>query len=246
MARQKTIILSGRVANLVFYEYKGIPCARTVPEKVRQTKATKASAREFGLITRISKDLRASLHGFVPNSKNLAFMHKVNSEVRDWLKNRKGKKVQKNAGLPLINWIEYSEDALLENRCNLKLELDWSMEGKVRITIPEVNPRKQLSAPSNTQTIHYRFALGGCEVDKERPVKQKMVQVEIPYRNEVIPAQTITIPANFNKDTLAILAMDINYEKAQKGKSNNFIVSQRRTIADKKWTPSGVIGSYYY
>ena len=245
MARQKRIILSGRIANLIFYEYKGIPCARTVPEKVRQTKATKASALQFGLITRISKDLRASLYGFVPNSKDLAFMHKVNSQVRDWLNNRKGKKARKNAGLPLVNWIEYNEDSLLENRCPLKLEMDWSVEGKVRITIPAVNPRQQLSAPQGTHTIHYRFALGGCEVAKEKPVKQKMVQVELPYRNEIIPAQTVTLPANFNSDTLAILAMDINYEKAQKAKEVS-IISQRLMIADKAWTPCAVIGSYYY
>ncbi len=89
MARQRTIYVTGKIANLIFYQWKGIPCSRIMPSVVHQTTATKASAGVFGQATRISKYLRESLQGFVPDYKDKPFTFKMNEEVRRWLILRK-------------------------------------------------------------------------------------------------------------------------------------------------------------
>jgi hypothetical protein len=74
MAKPTHIVLNGKLGNLVFYEFRGVPCTRTLPSKVRQTKATKKSARLFGRATSLSAALRGGLGNFLPQDKGRRIM----------------------------------------------------------------------------------------------------------------------------------------------------------------------------
>ncbi len=54
----KKINVSGRMGNVILYDSNGVQYARSMPVDVKQTDATKESAKEFGKAARIGKLLR--------------------------------------------------------------------------------------------------------------------------------------------------------------------------------------------
>ena len=55
MALQHKAFVTSSAGNVIFYEFRGKPCARAGPTRVRQTKATKSVATLFGKVARYSK-----------------------------------------------------------------------------------------------------------------------------------------------------------------------------------------------
>src|SRR5687768_17723317 len=85
MAIQNTSYVKGTVGQIIFYEFRGKPVLRTKPSKVRQTKATKASAKEFGRAVRYSKEIRWELTPLVNVSDDRSLMYRMNSVLLKWL-----------------------------------------------------------------------------------------------------------------------------------------------------------------
>ncbi|MBB1286923.1 hypothetical protein HRH25_21250 [Flavisolibacter sp. BT320] len=85
MARIDKIFASGTIANVIFYERNGKPCARSRPARVRQTTATKASANWFGLAKTASRLLRQTLAGFIPRYRSRALMYRVDAGLLAWM-----------------------------------------------------------------------------------------------------------------------------------------------------------------
>lgn len=66
MPSQINVQLTGRIQNLIFYKVGDKYYARTAPARVRQTKATKKRASEFGKASRVGKSLRQQLLSVIP------------------------------------------------------------------------------------------------------------------------------------------------------------------------------------
>src|SRR5665213_3254549 len=66
MGKQTNIKLRGTVENIIYYQWKGIHCIRTVPARVRQTKATKKAATDFGMAVKSSAVARSMFSKLMP------------------------------------------------------------------------------------------------------------------------------------------------------------------------------------
>src|SRR6185312_3286516 len=86
MGKQTNIRLRGTVENIIYYQWKGIHCIRTVPARVRQTTNTKKEASNFGSAVKTSAAARALFREILqrlPPSRPL--IYKMDGALRKWL-----------------------------------------------------------------------------------------------------------------------------------------------------------------
>lgn len=85
MASTRAIIFRGKVGHLVYYEYRGKANVRSAPVQVRQTHATKDSAKRFGLAVSMSAVIRAALGSVLPGDTDRQRMYLLNKKLYQWL-----------------------------------------------------------------------------------------------------------------------------------------------------------------
>ena len=76
---------TGRIGNLIYYNRDGKKYVRTIPDSVRQTKATKKKATEFGRSSTIGASIRRGLSPVIPNSRDQKMQTRLVSVVFQWL-----------------------------------------------------------------------------------------------------------------------------------------------------------------
>src|SRR5215470_17450232 len=125
MAKQDGVFTNGRVGNLIYYRWRGIPCVRTVPDRVRQTKATRQSAKVFGRAVELSKGIRSFLSPCLPNYKGKEVMYTMNAALLSWLRQEKPEEHISFVGL------EFNEKSTMTSKLKQQPLVDFSKKGKV-------------------------------------------------------------------------------------------------------------------
>lgn len=239
MAKTGAIPLKGKISNLVFYEFRGIPCVRTTPSKVRQTKATKASAKIFGMAVSMSASLRWGLKSFLPVDKGRKIMYRLNTALLQWLKLYEPEADRGlSTDLKEINEFEFCEDCSIFLRLRVRAQVDWSKSGPAVIRIPALIPTRDIAAPAGTQAVLWSIALASCTVSESSTARQQAaINFETPYNEEKIATRQIELPFKLNPGELAIAAVSLQYRIA-KGSGSSI-------VSNPKWLPSGIVASAY-
>src|SRR5690349_7591902 len=86
MGRAKNLLATGKVGNLVFYEYRGKECCRTAPGTVKQTAGMKRNSSRFGLAAQASSYLRAYLEPMMHDAKDKIMLYGFNAAINKWLR----------------------------------------------------------------------------------------------------------------------------------------------------------------
>lgn len=229
MARQKQIILSGALANLIFYESWGKAHVRTKPVKVRQTKATKTSARKFGKAVRISRVLREGVSPILPDYKNRKLMHRVNDVIMQTVSD------QFPWDVSLMNGFEFYDDRSFAGEFKVSLSIEWTKKNVI-IHIPEFIPIKDIIAQRTTKTVQLKLAATGCGLKDMTLTDSHSTTIDIAYNKEKVPAQKVIFPFITKSNSLSIVA----------GILKNGVNKENTTSAKpgRQWNPAGIIGAY--
>jgi len=86
MPSQINVQITGRIQNIVFYKMGDKYYARTIPARVKQTKATKKRANEFGKASRTGKSLRQQLFPVIPFPSDNKMQTRLVSAVFQWVR----------------------------------------------------------------------------------------------------------------------------------------------------------------
>jgi hypothetical protein len=230
MAKRDAAFTSGRVGNLIYYQWKGIPCVRTIPYKVRQTKATRQSAKNFGRAVKLSQGLRGYLSPCLPNYKSKAVMHTMNAALLTWLRQEKPEENISFVGL------EFNEKSTLTSKLKQQPIVDFSKKGKILISFPRLKIPDDLLAPSNTTSVRMDIAaVGFIFSELFQPTAFAKASVEIPYKKGLLPAVKGELAFNFKPGSLNVIAMSLHYITSK--------YSVVKEIADERWTPSAIIAA---
>src|SRR5688500_9481742 len=114
MVRQFLNLVSGQIGPVVFYIKNNKGYVRKAAWKVKQSKATKASAALFGKSRTIGRLLRGMITDTLPNLKNNDIKHRFDNPVFQWL--RSGNPDGRQENLPYINGHEFNEKSTLHGR----------------------------------------------------------------------------------------------------------------------------------
>jgi len=88
MPSQINLQITGRIQNIVFYKRGDKYYARSVSGNIRQTKATKKRATEFGKASRAGKILRQQLLPVIPFPADNKMQTRLVSHLFKWLRTR--------------------------------------------------------------------------------------------------------------------------------------------------------------
>ena len=232
MALQKTVFVTGKLANIIFYEFRGTPCGRTMPAKVRQTKATKASAKQFGKAATLSKLLRQLLTPVLPDPLNKKMMYRLNATLAKWLRSDKS-----NAGLSHLEGFEFNVEALIKEIVRKSISIDWTTKGKVILKMPDLVPVRDIAAPFNTRELHWQIMVVSI-THKERPSIRNSYtsSINMAYDSEPRAAENLSIPFIINSGDLTVVAVALQYTSERKG--------ELVIVGDKRWKPANILGLY--
>ncbi|HEY0610432.1 MAG TPA: hypothetical protein VGD35_12265 [Chitinophaga sp.] len=80
MAKQNGIFkFTGKLDNVIGYRRNGVWCVRSMPEKVRQTAATKQASQRFGIASRKGKLIRRAVRPYLDTHYDGTIINRLNS-----------------------------------------------------------------------------------------------------------------------------------------------------------------------
>jgi hypothetical protein len=236
MARQKKIFISGKIANLIFYEFRGKECVRTMPKKVRQTKATKASALQFGKAARISRGLREGLMQVLPNVKDRRLMHRFNNVVLQSLLQNSSAKVKMPLNPADLKGFNFFEGSEFNSRWKIPVSVKWKKGVGATLNIPAFVPKKVISAPAHTRFVRLQLAITGCDLKSYLNTGSYFTSLNIPYNNGEIAEQKIVLPLEIKAGSITVVAaVLVNGLKRE---------TELLSGAGEQWNPACVIEAF--
>jgi len=239
MAKPTQIFLSGKIENLIYYEFRGKPCARTVPTRVRQSKATKASAKLFGMAVSMSAALRQGLGTVLPRKDVYKNMYRLNTALLQWLKEERSKNPLPSNELSALHGLSFNEDCSLFSYLRKAVTVDWSKPGRAVVRIPALTPAKDIAAPSKTQKLIWKIAAASCDVDSPSAVgEQAFAEVEMSYDNVPVGARSLELPFSLGRGDLAVVVSSLQYRVAKSGRT--------ALVTNSKWTPVDIVDAAYW
>lgn len=240
MAKQGKFI-SGSLGRVVFYELNGVSIMRSKPVRVRQTRATKASAKEFGRMSGYSKLIR-EYWGLLGRFSQRDLMLRLNSALLRWNKDSGGDQQLMSRNLRDLRSFELNPDCLLARHCMMSPKMDLDQPGKVLITVPAFKPDDVIKSPRGTYMIKFTWLIVRCNT---QPVLERkfprdgygIAHSEISTNSAKVPEQRIEMPLNLLPGDLILLALRLTYYTGS--------VKYSREVTEKKWMPAGVLAAEY-
>lgn len=240
MAKQGKF-MSGSLGRVVFYELNGVSIMRSKPVRVKQTRATKDSAREFGRMSRYSKLIREYWELLGRFSKR-DLMLRLNKTLLRWNTDSRGDQELMSHNLRDLRSFELNPDCLLARHCMISPKMDLDQPGKVLITVPAFNPADVIKSPPGTYMIKFTWLLVRCNT---QPVLERkfprdwygIAHSEISIDSAIVPEQQIEMPLDLLPGDLILLALRLTYYTGS--------VRYSHEVTEKKWMPAGVLAAEY-
>lgn len=237
MPSQINVQLTGRIRNLVFYKLGDKYYVRTVPLRVKQTKATQKRATEFGKASRAGKSLRQQLLPVIPFPKDNQMQVRLVSALFQWLKTANGNPLQACNRVPYISNYQFTEGSTVTERWKVALQVTYQDAGMIAISIPAFIPSKAISAPANTVSVTCRISTAGCNMDGGVATGGFSTSLYFNYDDTEVPEQTVLLPLATPAGSLVVTAISIEYNYMKNG------CLQKTT--NKAFMPAGIVNAMY-
>ena len=236
MGKQSNIQLKGTVGNVIFYNWKGIACIRTKPDKVKQAPVAKDNAAVFGMAANRAAILRSLLKPVLPEPGNRKIIHSLDSAFRGWLKTEPLDSLLPINDILFFNGFSFNEKTELGQLLRLPIIVSRAGNGQLLLHIPAVNPVENIRAPVNTSEVLIQVMAASLQIDN--PSKQDSVQsqLSIKYISGVMPTADISLPLFTAKGRLSVVAIALQYYEGD----------HEKVLVNKlPWKPAGIVGSFY-
>ncbi|HUR65225.1 MAG TPA: hypothetical protein VMZ03_02640, partial [Chitinophagaceae bacterium] len=234
MARQTGSFIKATIGNVIYYEHRGIPVMRSKPTQVRQSKASKKSAQEFGRAIIYSRKIRSSLRDLlVPGDRSV--MYRLNNAFLQWLKDSRADKKLLAEYITELRSFELNESSRLTSCLRFKPEAEIYQTGKIFVVIPALTAAKDISAPANTRRVRLTIICARCTT-LDKPVQVQVnpedhqTVMEMDYNDTRHPAQRVEISFKTTRGDIVLVAIGLSY----------FVMKQKNLIrvTDPKWLPA--------
>ena len=237
MGIQTNIKLRGTVENVIYYQWNGIHCMRTVPQKVRQTKATKKAATDFGVAVKSSALVRAAFQQLMPKTPaERSVIYTTDNAFRKWLQTNPLSNSEEVNGIPFFDGLSFNEETNFRNIFRPGITISRGEGGGLLIRWPEFNPVTFLRAPTGTvKTIIQYIAATVDMTGKEEP-RSNAIQIAIPYINEELEGQEFPLKEVTAAKSVALVGMSARYFKDD---------LQTKPVNMLRWKPAGIIKGFF-
>ncbi|MFI5193162.1 MAG: hypothetical protein ACHQD7_03875 [Chitinophagales bacterium] len=236
MAVQSGMGFTGRAGNLIYYEMRGKYYVRSVPARVRQTKATKVRASQFGRAAAIGKAIREQLSSVISNPKNNKMQTRLVSAVFQWLRSDRSQRAELINNLDLINAFNFSDQAAgIQQRWKVALQVSNPSPGLLQIKIPAFIPKGSIVAPAHTISVICTIATAVC--DTATAIGGSSTELIFNHNATRIAAQTISIKLPTPDGSLIVTGVSLAYMISKNGIAKKNI--------NKAFMPAGIVDAIF-
>jgi len=237
MGKQTNIRLRGTVENIIYYQWKGIHCIRTVPARVRQTKPTKKAASDFGFAVKSSAAARAAFKYLMPEiPAGRSVIYKTDSAFRQWLKGNPLEGTEAVNGIPFFNELSFNDHNTIQKVVNLEISVTRSGANDVVIQWPACSPASDIKAPPGTTEVAVNYVMATLTMNGAAQVQPVETSFTMPYTGDTIAAREIQLANVTGEKCLALLGISIRYYR------NGL---QGLPVNIMRWKPAGIAASFY-
>jgi hypothetical protein len=228
--------MNGTIGSMIFYKYNGVPVVRSKPSFVRQTKATKQCSQDFGKAVSFSKELRDSIEKLTHVSRDRSLMYRMNKALYQWIRESKNDDSLLAEKITLLNNLQLNQAVPDKRKISFSPEVDFEKPGVIVVTIPPLQPAKDIVCPESTDTIELVIVAARCNTEPVQtraylPLSEKKILLD--YKT-TYNEQTVELPLpTFPKD-IVIVAIGLNF--IVRTSFSEYIVF------DKEWVPGKIVG----
>jgi hypothetical protein len=235
MGKQTNIKLRGTVGNIIYYQWKGIDCIRTVPARVRQTKNTKKAASQFGMAVKSAAAVRAMLRPVLPDAASRPMMYELDGAFRQWLQGEPLSDDLPAENLPSFNQFSFNKEAR-PGKVSREVAVSRVNNKDLLVKMPPVNPARDITAPKDTVQLAITFTV--VVLPFGDPTEQKVITADfkLPYTESVVPEQDILLEGVTGLHNLTLVALSMRFYKS---------VNDGLPINQMRWKPTVIVGSFY-
>jgi hypothetical protein len=229
---------TGRIGNLIFYSMYGKKYVRTMPGRVRQTKATKAKSTEFGRASTIGASIRRGLSPVIPDYADQKMQRRLVSVVFQWL-NRLGE-VKSIPGFQPRDLSDFSfleKGSSIRGRWKVGVQISQPSTGLMQVRIPAFIPNKAFEAPINSVSVKCKIAMAAIDVKSGTLLGKSFNEIHFDLDSKSVAAQTLPVNLPTPKGSLIVTGMKLDYLK-----SNNDYIQPN---TNKAYMPSEIVDAIY-
>jgi hypothetical protein len=194
MARQTNLKLVGRHGNLRFYKRYEEYYIKSIPRNIKQSKATKACSGCFGKSNTLAGIVRQLLLPALADKNIMDKRNELHLPLYQWLLTDPLKNTSPQDDISPITGYEFNSISAFSQRFKKMLSIERLTGGNLGLTIPSLNPGKDIIAPAGTQSVQLFIASGSCNPRKNTTVACYSTSIIYPYTDTMIPEQKILLP----------------------------------------------------
>ncbi len=236
MPSQINLQITGRIQNIVFYKRGDKYYARSVSGSIKQTKATKKRAGEFGKASRAGKILRQQLLPVIPFPADNKMQTRLVSDLCRWL--RSGFDPEQPCDpVPYLDCFPFTQGDTVAERWRVSLEVTKAAEDTLQMKIPAFVPAENILAPAGTVLVKCHIATGGYDLKNGGNTGGTTTTLNFDYNNEPVAEQIISLPTPTPSQSLIVTGVSVEYYFNKNGHLQKSV--------NKAFMPAGIVKAMY-
>ena len=211
MAVQMATFLSGKIGNVVFIKRNGKYYARSRRTRIRQTAPTKRCSGNFGRASSMGSTLRRLLEPVLPFPKSTVMQRGFSGSINRWFKYGDTGSLVPQTRLPAIQDFSFNEATGIAERWKLPLTVTRPNDELLELQVPAFIPHAVIHAPASTHSIECVVMAASTRLGKFPGSSTVPFHFNIPYTNELVPAQTISLPLTAASGWMVVTVVSFTY-----------------------------------
>ncbi len=223
---------TGRIGELIYYNMGGNNYVRTMPKRIKQTKATRASAGEFGRAAALGAAIRKQMGAIISAPKDNKMQTRLVAVLYQWLLQLRKQKVSKSIQPRSLIGFQFTEQRYsVQNRWNVGLNILFPATGGIQIKIPAFVPIAVFKGPKDMASVHCRIAASVSDVDTGIAMGSDSTELSFEFNNRLVAAQTISFQLNTPGGSLVTIGISLEFTISKNGhlepnKNTNYMPSE--------------------
>lgn len=236
MAKNLNMQFSGKIGPLVGCLRHGKYHYRSLPGKVQQTDATKASSAIFALASKAGKIMRHNLEHSIPNPKDPNMQRQLLARIKYWLRTNNGLPPQSTNDIPFVNHFNFNPARPLEEALRIQLSFIQTGPGLTQLQIPAFVPVQAIKAPARTTQLELCISAVSMRLGNYNSFGNESLTITVPYNDTPQPAQQIPIALQTDQGNILIAALQIRYITGE-GPHKKYLAAAK--------SPAAIVGAVY-
>ena len=201
----------GRIGNVIHYKMDGKLYTRSAPRKYKQTKATKAKSREFGMASTIGRVIRENLHSVIFAADDRKMQTRLVGEIYTWLQYARHQPASIETQPNFVLFKFSTGSPALSARWLVELKVSKPAAGEIQIAIPSFIPKSAFRSPAKANAVICRIASVVIDVENKKAVGNAQNEISYTLDQEKVAVQKIIQELPMPAGSLLITALCLDF-----------------------------------